>query len=1471
MLTLPAVAQIVPDSTLGNEGSLLIEDVEVRGDLADLVEGGATRGGNLFHSFFEFNVDEGQRVYFANPVGIESILGRVTGENPSNIFGLLGVDGGADLFLLNPNGIVFGETASFDIEGAFYGTTGDAVDLGEDGIFSAVEPGSSRLLRVNPSVLLENYLTADSGDIESRGQLAVLGDLVLAGNGLDLQGQVAAGGDLTLLGLDEVRIRDTSETPFVGFAGGDLLVQGNQQVDIVALSHPDSGLFSYGDMVLRSESPVGGDAHYWSGGGFRVETLDGDAGDLESPVDPIIRSLGNVVIGDYIGNSLHIIAGGGVFIPGTIRIAGADDAQTSIQEVVTLSNGETLSIDGNTFATLDIRAGVSAEKIGLPIGLTGTGIFPNGGVIDDTPIDADIRVGNIILDEPEGLVFLTNQYFPNEALTPSNILIFGQGNPRDDATFPVLGIDARGFGGVGGQVVVDARENFLLDDGARIDTSSVLLNAGDIDLIAQKEIFLDIGAGIGAISDVLEGGDISLSASNVDLSGANTVISSGNDGNISLEVDRLNIGPLSSVISRANGAEDGGDVNVLAETSIEIFGGNLGTFDSPNSSGDSGNVTIQTGTLTFRGAFLEVIPGEPMGFGNISSDIGGTGSAGNILIGADQVHILDGAQIRADLLGTNNSPNSQGGDITLVVSGLLEVAGFLSDNDISKISTNVRPGTRGNGGNLTIEAGRVLVRDGAQIQAGAFGQGQGGSIFISSDEAVDVLDYSEDDRVSGIFAGPEGDSATGNGGDISVFSDIISILGSEAFISNEVDGGASGNAGNVDINSRILTIKDGGRIVNGTEGDGRGGTLVVNSSDLVEVVGTGGESTPSSLSTATFGYADGGDLIINTEDLYVLGGAQVVSSSAGLQTGRGGNLNVNASGTVEVSGVSADGNFISALSAGSGFLEDVIFRGSVADGGNLSISAENLIISDSASVSTEAFGRGLNPDFPGQAGDAGNLIVNVSERLDVRNGSGLEASTYGPGDAGNLTISARTLVVQNDSEISATTNGERQAEFSLGDSGNLNITVTGLTELIGEGGIGASSIFGGNAADIELKTGTLIIRDGASISAISAFGGGNAGNIKINASDSLVVTGGRFVRGSELNEIAGEDFFRASEESFVSSSINVLSDALPGSLIIETAQLQVLDGASINADTAGPNKGGDISITAPSVDVVGTAVDGTPSEIVSQTIRSGDAGNIFIESSVMTIRDGGQVLTSALDTPNTEPAEGDAGQITLRVPISLRLQNGTIGTNAESSNGGQLQIDAGIIVLLDDSDIQTFVNSGENSGGDITIRANALVALDDSDIIAFSADGKGGNIDLSQTAVFSQNLEPTIENLSREELLALDGNGQVDINATGGIESGEIFINDASFIENSLNELSGEFVDTAKLTAGSCIVNADNDNTGSFVVTGGEGLPQQPGTAPLAVYLTDDIQSPTSSTATSDIQEAHGVYQLADGRLVLSH
>ncbi len=111
--------QIIPDETLGAESSVVTPD-NIKGIESDHISGGAVRGSNLFHSFREFNIGEGRGGYFENPAAIENIFSRVTGNNPSNILGTLGVLGNANLFFLNPNGILFGRNASLDLRGSFY-------------------------------------------------------------------------------------------------------------------------------------------------------------------------------------------------------------------------------------------------------------------------------------------------------------------------------------------------------------------------------------------------------------------------------------------------------------------------------------------------------------------------------------------------------------------------------------------------------------------------------------------------------------------------------------------------------------------------------------------------------------------------------------------------------------------------------------------------------------------------------------------------------------------------------------------------------------------------------------------------------------------------------------------------------------------------------------------------------------------------------------------------------------------------------------------------------------------------------------------------------------------------------------------------------------------------------------------------------------------------------------------------------
>ncbi|MDJ0688902.1 MAG: filamentous hemagglutinin N-terminal domain-containing protein [Xenococcaceae cyanobacterium MO_188.B32] len=169
-----AMAQIIPDNTLGDENSI----VNPRDATSDSIDGGARRGQNLFHSFQEFNVDAGRGIYFSNPDAVNNIFSRVTGNNVSNILGTLGVDGAANLFLINPNGIIFGEDARLDIQGSFAATTADGIEFDDRGFFSATQPEQSSLLTINPGAFFYNQVANQPGNIINRGNLVTGQDLI---------------------------------------------------------------------------------------------------------------------------------------------------------------------------------------------------------------------------------------------------------------------------------------------------------------------------------------------------------------------------------------------------------------------------------------------------------------------------------------------------------------------------------------------------------------------------------------------------------------------------------------------------------------------------------------------------------------------------------------------------------------------------------------------------------------------------------------------------------------------------------------------------------------------------------------------------------------------------------------------------------------------------------------------------------------------------------------------------------------------------------------------------------------------------------------------------------------------------------------------------------------------------------------------------------------------------------------------
>ncbi|WP_148662793.1 filamentous hemagglutinin N-terminal domain-containing protein [Scytonema hofmannii] len=230
-----AVAQsnIVPDETLGDERSQVVP-LDTNGFAVDAISGGAVRGNNLFHSFQEFNVSAGREAYFLSPnTEIQNILARVTGNNRSEILGILGTFGNSplNLFVINPNGIIFGEKASLNVSGSFVATTANGVQFGNLGIFSAINPEvPSSLLTVNPKALffnqinqtasIQNNSIADAGkDLagfdtiglrvpDGKSLLLIGGNVSLnaLGGRVDLGGLVEAGNINLLFDGDNLRL-----------------------------------------------------------------------------------------------------------------------------------------------------------------------------------------------------------------------------------------------------------------------------------------------------------------------------------------------------------------------------------------------------------------------------------------------------------------------------------------------------------------------------------------------------------------------------------------------------------------------------------------------------------------------------------------------------------------------------------------------------------------------------------------------------------------------------------------------------------------------------------------------------------------------------------------------------------------------------------------------------------------------------------------------------------------------------------------------------------------------------------------------------------------------------------------------------------------------------------------------------------------------------------------------------------------
>lgn len=743
-----ADAQIVPDATLEAERSRLTS-LGAR----ERIEGGAIRGSSLFHSFSEFNVNGGQQVYFANPAAITNILTRVTGRNPSNILGTLGVEGGANLFLINPNGIVFGPNARLDVAGSFTATTADSIWL-DRYEFSATNPQAPPLLAINITPGLQYGSNAPDRVIENQGSLAVgmgqnlsllggtvsnSGSLITPGGNiflsalgnittgsLDSQTATGRGGDITVSssggGITTTQALSTDSTTQAGnislTAAGDI----NVTRSITANSLGQAGnltLTAGGDLNLTSNGFIrGGTSAFGTTGniasvGARSGTITLTSGGTLSGQDVRVA---NVVTGSSPGKETSITARSILLKRSSILAltnssGRSGDMQVNVAEDVVLqdSNIATNANDGTSGDAGDLALNTQHLSIIRTPGI----VLPFVGVGVGTSTDpgSSGNSGNLVINASESVELRGD--LPGAFLINPTQVVADLGRTARTAINTI----ASGSGNSGNLTI--HTKHLVTQNGAGIFTFPLVGRGGDLTINAT-EIRLQGAGGISTGTVGLQqAGNLAIAADRITLTDGALITAatagSGNAGDLTLSVRQLNVLSGSAVSTVTLGGGNGGVATIHNAELIEVAGTSPnGEFPS-RIKADSW-VTGNAGRLDITADRLSIRQG-----GGITVSGTGTGNAGNIGIDARSL-LLDRGFITA------TSASREGGNITLRIADLQLLRRG------STISTTAgQAQTGGNGGNINIQAGFIVAvtSENSDITANAF-EGRGGNITLAT-------------------------------------------------------------------------------------------------------------------------------------------------------------------------------------------------------------------------------------------------------------------------------------------------------------------------------------------------------------------------------------------------------------------------------------------------------------------------------------------------------------------------------------------------------------------------------------------------------------------------------------------------------------------------------------------------------------------------------------------------------------------
>lgn len=672
-LSTPGLAQSI--SVDGSTSTLLngTNDCVGNCNITDGLRDGNGSGASLFHSFGKFNIDTGAVVTFEDP-GVENIFGRVTGNSLSNIDGTLKVDGSANLFLLNPNGIIFGENASLDLEGSFLSSTAESI-LFENGVqFSASDSTApSSLLTISTPIGLQ------FGNTPAPIQI----------NG--------AGHNITYNVFNSTIIRDTpttelkaSEGQTLAFLGGNLVLDGG---NITAeTGHIELGALGSNDFVKIASQEAGWNFDYSDVSNFQdiqlsesasLDVSGSNAGSVQLQGQEIKISEGSIVLAQT-----ETAGGGQVALNASKQIAlvGEDLSRATIAGPLPTQGTPTgvfieiaSGAEGDASSLIDIKTPQLDLTAGAQIGLGMAGAGTSGNV--------NVSAQNISLDNGSNS-------------GPSLIYT---------AVLPVFG-PPPGAVGQGGDLAIET-DRLSLTDGAQIvantfgagNAGSLTINARDIEVRGRN----------------LQGQSLIASSSEVPPipplpSG------SGNGGTLTIRTERLSLEDVGQISVATKSNNPAGDLQIRASDYIELSGGDeagrSGLFASALlGSGSGGNIEIETDQL-------RVLEGATINASNFpsfasSTVLPGTGSAGNIDVSASSIEIKDSGFITANTVSGDHA------NITLNSDSLVLRRG-------GSITTNADGSAAG--GNINIDTEALIAFENSDITANAVNN-FGGRVVVNAE------------------------------------------------------------------------------------------------------------------------------------------------------------------------------------------------------------------------------------------------------------------------------------------------------------------------------------------------------------------------------------------------------------------------------------------------------------------------------------------------------------------------------------------------------------------------------------------------------------------------------------------------------------------------------------------------------------------------------------------------------------------